>query len=140
MKKEFLTVALLAVLGSMATSCQKENISDFTSESAISEASTVYTVHYAVNGIMHSITLQSEEEYDALIMGLMDLAQKGYMVEFYDNHYNPNVTHTKETITYSTPSNTDATSWSKQKTKDGYRVQVTYDNSENVYVCIAYKS
>lgn len=61
MNRKVITIALLAVLGTMATGCQKENFADATSESAISEASTVYTVQYAVNGVEHTVTLYGDE-------------------------------------------------------------------------------
>lgn len=49
MKKNMISVALFVVLATMAVSCQKENVMDFVSETAVSEAGTVYTVQYAVD-------------------------------------------------------------------------------------------
>lgn len=48
MKRNMISVALFAVLATMAVSCQKENVIDFAPETTISEAGTVYTVQYAV--------------------------------------------------------------------------------------------
>ena len=123
----------------MATGCQKENFADVTSESAISEASTVYTVQYAVDGVLHIATLQSKEEVNALLMQLMALARKGYNVEVFDNNYSPSASPTKEVITYTTSSDTAATEWTATKMSQGYTVQITYNQSDNTYTCRAFK-
>lgn len=49
MKKQVISVALFAVLATMAVSCQKENVTDHVPGTSISEASAVYTVQYAVD-------------------------------------------------------------------------------------------
>lgn len=139
MNRKVITIALLAVLGTMATGCQKENFADVTSESAISEASTVYTVQYAVNGVLHIATLQSKEEVNALLMQLMALAREGYNVEVFDNNYSPSASPTKEVVTYTTSSDTAATEWTATKMSEGYTVQITYNQSDNTYTCRAFK-
>jgi len=53
MKKHFISVALFAVLATMAVGCQKDDVTNSTPESSVSEASTVYTVQYAVDGVLH---------------------------------------------------------------------------------------
>lgn len=53
MRKHVIPVALFAVLATMAVSCQKENVMDFAPETTVSEAGTVYTVQYAVDGVLH---------------------------------------------------------------------------------------
>lgn len=50
MRRNIITVALFAVLSTMAVSCQKENVMDFAPETAVSEVGTVYTVQFAVDG------------------------------------------------------------------------------------------
>jgi len=139
MNRKVITIALLAVLGTMATGCQKENFADVTSESAISEASTVYTVQYAVDGVLHIATLQSKEEVNALLMQLMALAREGYNVEVFDNNYSPSASPTKEVVTYTTSSDTAATEWTATKMSEGYTVQITYNQSDNTYTCRAFK-
>ena len=139
MNRKVITIALLAVLGTMATGCQKENFADATSKSAISEASTVYTVQYAVDGVLHIATLQSKEEVNALLMQLMALAREGYNVEVFDNNYSPSASPTKEVVTYTTSSDTAATEWTATKMSEGYTVQITYNQSDNTYTCRAFK-
>ena len=139
MNKKILSVALLATLGMVATSCQKENTLDFAPETTISEVGTVYTVQYAVNGVLHSESFQNEEDVDALLMRLMTLAREGYDVMFFDNNYNPNALSTKEVVSYTTSSDAEATKWSKEKMKDGYTVHISYNQSNNTITCTAYK-
>lgn len=139
MSKKVLTVALLAVLGTMAVSCQKENIADFSSETTISDASTVYTVQYAVDGVLHTKTLSNEDEYRAFVKQLIELSRLGYEVEIANEYYSSIAIPTKESVTYTTPSEEDATNWTLQKMAEGYKVRTTFDETNNVHVCIAYK-
>ena len=139
MSKKVLSVALLVVLGTMAFGSQKESITEPQPETSISETGTVYAVQYAVDGVLHTETLHSEEEYNALLMQLMALSRSGAVVEISDDNYSPNAFPTKESITYTTPSESDATNWTKQKMSEGYKVRVTYDTTNNVHVCTAYK-
>ncbi len=55
MKKAFTTVALFAVLGTMAVSCQKEN--EFDRISVEAEQNAIYRVNYAVDGKTYHLTL-----------------------------------------------------------------------------------
>lgn len=54
MKQNVITVALFAVLATMAVSCQKENLVE--PQSAFAEIGTVRTVSYAVDGVAHRVT------------------------------------------------------------------------------------
>lgn len=139
MNRKVITVALFVVLGSMATSCQKENIAGVISEPLVSEASTVYTVQYAVDGVSYVATLQSKEEVNTLLMQLMALTREGSNVEVYDNNYSPNAVPTKEVVTYTTSSDTAATEWTATKMSQGYTVQISYNQNDNTYTCRAFK-
>ncbi|MCQ2287189.1 MAG: hypothetical protein MJZ76_10030 [Bacteroidales bacterium] len=139
MIKKVYSVALFAVLATMAVSCQKENGMDFASETTVAEASTVYTVQYSVNGVLHKETLHNEGEYNSLLMQLMALSREGAVVEISDNNYSPSVLPSKESVTYTTSSDEAAAVWVRQKAGEGYRVRVTYDTANNVHICVAYK-
>ncbi len=139
MNRKNTTIALLAVLGTMATGCQKENYADVTSEYVISEINTMRTVHYTVNGVMCIATLQSKEDVDEFLMQLIVLAREGYNVEVFDNNYSPSASHTKEVVTYTTSSETDAKEWTEKKISEGYTVQITYNQRDNTYTCVAFK-
>ncbi len=135
MNKKVLTVALMAVLGTMAVGCQKEMFVD--PQSSLEEASTDYTVRYTVNGVMHTAMPKSEEEYDALLMRLVILTRSGYEVEVSDDNYVPSALATKETLEYKTPNEADAFNWTKQKSREGYKVRMVYDEKKCEHICIA---
>ena len=59
------TVALFAMLSLAAVGCQKETILE--PLATIAETGTVYTVHYAIDGVMHSIVLHGEQERSEFI-------------------------------------------------------------------------
>ena len=75
MNKRVLTVALIAVLGTMAVGCQKETIVDLQGSAA--ETATVYTVQYAVDGVLHSITISNDSEWDAFMQTVFALSREG---------------------------------------------------------------
>ena len=135
MNKKVLTVALMAVLGTMAVGCQKETFVD--PQSSLEEASTDYTVRYTVNGVMHTATPRSEEEYDALLMRLLIITRSGYEVEIANGNYVPSAMATKETLEYKTRDEADAFNWTKQKYIEGYKVRMVYDEKKCEHICIA---
>ena len=59
MKKTITTIALLAVLGTLAVSCQKENITESTT--FIAEDSAIYRISYSVDGVTYQLTLIGDE-------------------------------------------------------------------------------
>lgn len=136
MNKRILPIALLAVLGTMATSCQKETLSN--PQSSITENCTVYTVQYAVDGVLHTSTLYGEDEYNAFIHGLMLLARDGYCVCV----SNSNITEvglTKEKLEFKTSSAEEAEQWTTERMKEGYTVFITFDEASGMYNCTAVK-
>ena len=136
MKKKFMSVALFAVLGTMAISCQKETIVE--PQTNVAENVTVYTVTYSIDGVMHTSTLYSEEAYNAFVMQLMMLARDGQTVVL----SNGSITGTslaKEKLYFSTRIEAEATAWTIQKMKEGYTVTVSYDQSTGTYNCVAEK-
>ena len=137
MKKNMIPVALFAVLATMAVSCQKENVLDFISETAVSEASTVYTVQYAVDGVLHSATIHNEAEEQALMQYLMALTREGHEVSIYDEEAYSHSVATKETQVHTTTSEANATTWTLQKIHEGYKVTTIHNTDTGEYTCIA---
>ena len=137
MKKRLVSVTLLAVLSTMAVSCQKETVAEPQSKNA--GLSTVYTVHYTINDITHTETLGSDAEYDALLLRLFALARMGYEVEIENGSGPASATLAVEVITFSTTNEQEAIDWVKQKLLEGYKVQVSFDETTGVYTCIAYR-
>lgn len=136
MNKRIIPIAMLAVLGTMATSCQKEIITN--PQSSITEISETYTVQYAVNGVLHTSTLYSEDEYIAFIRGLMSMAREGYSV-CVSNNVIADSGFTKEKLEFSTTSEDEAIHWLTEKAKDGYTVYMSYDKETGMYNCTAVK-
>ena len=57
MRKQFLLVALIAVLATMATGCQKENFVEL--QSTFAETGAVRTVNYTLDGTLHQLNPQN---------------------------------------------------------------------------------
>lgn len=137
MRKTFTTVALIAVLGIMAVSCQKENIIDETS--IVAENGTVYTVSYAVDGVTHQLTLIGDEAWHDFLNRMLALAEEGHEVTFRNEEAASRVVSTKETVTYTTPDRDEAYAWAEAMGKSGYTVTVTFDKDTKIYTCYAIK-
>lgn len=137
MRKTFTAIALFAVLGTLAVSCQKENIIDETN--IVAENGTVYTVSYAVNGVTHQLTLIGDEAWQAFLNRMLALAEEGHEVSFRNEEAASRVVSTKETVTYSTPNHDDAINWAEKMAGDGYTVTIVFDKENKVYNCYATK-
>ena len=137
MRRNVITVALFTVLATMAVSCQKDDVTTSTPESSVSETSTVYTVQYAVDGVLHSATIHNETEENAIMEYLMALAREGRNVSIQDNNARLQHVATKETQVHTTTSEANASSWSLQKIHDGYNVTIVYNPNNGEYTCIA---
>jgi hypothetical protein len=137
MKKNTKTVALFTVLSMMAVGCQKESIEPIESPAVVSEMGTLYRVCYAIDGVTHHITLDSEEAHAAFIYSLLEIAEQGHNVMFYDESKVSQDSVAKEVVTYSTHDKTDAYNWAHNMELDGYKVNVSYDSATNTYNCVA---
>ena len=135
MKKTFTTIALLAVLGTMAVSCQKENIIDETF--VTTEKSTVYIVSYSIDGVAHQVTLAGDDAWHDFLHRMLALAEEGHAVSFRNESAASRVASHKETVT--TSSQTDAYTWSEKMANNGYTVTILYNEDEGVYICVATK-
>lgn len=135
MRKTITTITLFAVLGTLAVSCQKENIIDETN--IVAENGTVYTVSYAVDGVTHQITLHGDEEWDNFIESMMTLAEEGHNVSMLNESVSVRPLSTKDTQVYTTKDRNEAKAWAKEKGDEGYTVEISYNNG--LYVCVAHK-
>lgn len=133
MKKQVISVALFAVLATMAVSCQKENFVE--PQSAVAEVGTVRTVSYAVNGVAHQVTLHSDAEWDAFVDSMMSLSEQGYDVRIINESAASQSPATKDVQTITTTDRNEAKAWAKQKSDEGYAVAINHDNG--VYTCVA---
>lgn len=133
MKRNIVTMAVFAALSLFAASCQKEENLD-TANSSVEQCG-VKTVHYSIDGIAGSSVVQNEMEYDELLASLLTLARNGSVVKIYSANGSNDLT--KETVEYKTPNYGQALSWSKNMTDAGYNVVITYDKTQDLYICQA---
>ena len=136
MKKEFITVALFAVLGTLATSCQKENINNLSP--VTSQTAESYLFVYSVDGVSMQTQLNSDEELRAFFRTLTALAREGHRVTV-RNANAVGQSLSKERVEYRTKSEDDANEWVQKMMKDGYAVSMSYDDETGEFVCIAIK-
>ena len=137
MSKTLTTIALFAVLGTLAVSCQKENIIDETN--IVAENDTVYKVSYTVDGVTHQLTLVGDEAWHDFLNRMVALAEEGHEVSFRNEEASLRAVSTKEKVTYTTTNQDEALAWSEMMIKDGYTVTISYDKASGIYTCIAIK-
>ena len=137
MKKIFTTIALFAVLGTMAVSCQKENIID--EPFVTTQKSTVYIVSYTIDGVSHQVTLAGDNAWHDFLHRMLALAEEGHAVSFRNESAVSRIASSKETITYTTSSHDDAYAWADKMVHNNYTVTILYNEDEGVYICIATK-
>ncbi|MBP5340747.1 MAG: hypothetical protein J6Y52_00060 [Bacteroidales bacterium] len=136
MKKKVITMAMFALLGILATGCQKENINPETVTAT--DTACRYMVKYSVDGVHNQAQFQTEEEQRAFLHSLMALAREGHVVCLFGNDTS-SASLTKETVVYRTPDETNALTWADKMRNDGYTVTITFDEDKEEFVCIAIK-
>lgn len=125
------------MLGTLAVSCQKENIIDETN--IVAENDTVYKVSYTVDGVTHQLTLVGDEAWHDFLNRMVALAEEGHEVSFRNEEASLRAVSTKEKVTYTTTNQDEALVWSEMMIKDGYTVTISYDKASGIYTCIAIK-
>lgn len=133
MRKHFISVALLAVLATMAVSCQKENIVEPMSTTA--EVGTVRTVLYAVDGVEHIVKLYGDDAWNIFVNNMLALSKQGHDIRFVNESVKTSALPKKETLTFITTSQSEAIAWMKEKGDEGYTVTLKYEKGQ--YKCIA---
>jgi hypothetical protein len=137
MKKITFPVVLVAMFGMVAASCQKETMLE--NQTLAVENGTVYTVRYTLNGVTYTERMNSDAEYEALILRLVALAKEGYEVEVWDGDCSCQFDATKDIVTYNTTSESDAAAWALARAREGYHVTISYNERTGVYTCIGIK-
>ena len=135
MRKTFITIALLAVLGTMAVSCQKENIIDGTT--IVAENGKVYTVIYTVDGVTHQLTLVGDDAWHDFMNRMFALAEEGHVVSFRNEEASSRVVPSKDVVTFSTKDHDKAYAWADAMIEQGYAVTISYDRETGIYSCEA---
>ena len=141
MKKTIISVALLAVLTSLAVSCQKEeaDITSATPSTVIAENDTLRTVVYTIDGVSYRLTLVGDQAWHDFLSRMFALAEEGHSVTFFNEEAASRVLPSKEVETHSTSNKEDAYQWSEQKVKEGYTVTIVFDEETGIYTCYAFK-
>ncbi len=137
MKKVFTTIALFAVLGTLAVSCQKENELDYSI--TIAEGNNVYNVCYTVDGVTYRVPFIGDEAWKAFVKRMIALAEEGHKVRFRIENASFQAASAKQTEIYTTTDKDDAYRWAEQKGKEGYDVTIEYDERTGKFTCIAIK-
>ena len=89
-------MALCTVLGTLAVSCQKENIVEPNATEA--QACTVRAVSYTIDGVEHLAVLHGDEEWDAFLSWMLALSKEGRQVYFRNLNATGTTAQTKEAI------------------------------------------
>jgi hypothetical protein len=141
MKKTIITVALLAVLTSLAVSCQKEeaDITSATPSTVIAENDTHRTVVYSIDGVSYRLTLVGDQAWHDFLSRMFALAEEGHTVTFFNEEAASRCLPSKVVETHSTSNKEDAYQWSEQKVKEGYTVTIVFDEETGIYTCYAFK-
>ena len=134
MKKKTITIALFAVLGTMAVSCQKETVNEFSP--AVVQSETAYTVTYYVDGVRLQSRVNSDEELSLLLNQLAALAREGHRVTVHKGN-TATQSVTKEKVTFTTDNKEEAVAWCASMILDGYTVTMDFDEETGTYTCIA---
>ena len=132
MKNQIKVMALFTVLGLVATSCTKESAMD-----GIGVVATTQSAVYIVDGQQHYANPQTDEEWSAFLDSMFALVEEGHTVQFWRSSVQ--TSSTKEKVTYTTTSLSDAKAWCDQKANEDYIVTMTYNQETGEYNCIAVK-
>ncbi|MBQ1408473.1 MAG: hypothetical protein IIY87_01810 [Bacteroidales bacterium] len=137
MKRVFTTVALLAVLGTLAVSCQKEFCDNQTTN--VAENAVIHYVQYSINGVSYRMTLVGDEAWQAFLERMLALATEGNTITFRDESVSSQIAQTKDVVTYTTTNGDDAIEWADKMAQLGYTVTIEYDKRTGIYTCTAFK-
>mgnify|MGYP007069847463 CR=1 FL=1 len=136
MKKIIRTVAIIAVIGMVTSSCQKEPMSNLQA-TTIYESDTI-NVSYTVDGMTHQASFTNNDEWQAFLDLLFTWAEEGRNVSFYSaESYSSFVKQDRKIVTYTTESKEDAKRWAGAMEKEGYVVYIDYDTTTGIYTCTA---
>lgn len=137
MSKRTRTVALFIVLSMTAISCQKDNFNDVIGNQT--EVTMSRSVSYMIDGTLYHATLHSDAEWDALMHRLLALARNGHRVALANGNNVITSSLSKEVVTFTTDNEEEANAWADTMIKQGYTVNIEYDEKTNRWICTAIK-
>ena len=137
MKQPFRTVALIAVLGMVATGCMKEPMVE--PQMAVANENTSVCIAYTVDGETHLATVANEEEWRLFLNIMIAWAEEGRTVSFCDTETITNVKQGREIITFTTKDEGEAGQWAEERRSEGYKVYISFDPNTGIFTCTAVK-
>lgn len=138
MKNQKLTL-LMAMLALVSTGCQKEREFQCSmNELNVNEENSV-EVYYRVDDESFSQNLNWNADFDFFMQQMFALAKEGHTVSIRKVPSDQTFVPRKEIVTYTTDDERDAQNWTKNKIREGYSVDITYDSKTGIYTCTAIK-
>lgn len=134
MKKTIKTCALFVVLMALAPSCQKEVVQ---TQPQMDVVYNIYTANYTINGVPYSAVIVGDEAWLLFVQRMVTLASEGCDVSFQYEESRRSEFGAKDVVTYTTSSYDDAVAWADKMARDGYIVEVRFDEKTKIYTCVA---
>ncbi|MBQ8704011.1 MAG: hypothetical protein IJ524_06515 [Bacteroidales bacterium] len=135
MKKTIRNVVILALLSVVAASCQKEPSEVFPSSTITAGPSL--GIAYTLDGMTHYATFASDKTWLDFLGQMFRWAQEGRSVSFSKTERAVGTKNNREIETYTTRSEKDANEWADKKTKEGYKVYISFDSDTGTFTCVA---
>lgn len=130
--RKITSIVLLAMLGTVMTSCSKETMVEDTCIISTTSSATYY-----INGQQYYAEPRTESEWSAFLDYMLALAREGYTVRFERMNSQQQIEVAKEKVTYTTKDFNKAKAWSMQMALQGYSVTISYNQETGEYTCIA---
>ncbi len=140
MRKQFRTVAIMALLASLSAGCQKERVAPVIESEAIGYGFanvTKRTVCYTVDGVNYQVTLTGDAAWNDFLRSMLDMAEHGCTVTVSAGNGTTQQGVAKEVVTYTTANKDDAVAWCDNMINNGYAVTMIYDSENGVFICTA---
>ena len=129
MKRTIIKVAILALLGTVAVSFQKE--AEPVTSSVCSQSE--YNVRYSIDNRIYHVSLQTSEEWNTFLSDMLALARQGHRITVQKNTVSTPTAASKEIKTHETKDFGEALEWADMMTELGYEVIIEYDDETGIY-------
>ena len=128
-------IALALLLGGLLPACQKEEMVEQNYHAV--ENNQTATITYIIDNELYTAEIRNDREREELFSYLLLMAKEGHKVSCYDESKQEQTYGAKEKVTFTTTSEAEAKEWIKKMIKEGYEVQLTYDEKTGMYTCTA---
>ena len=128
-------IALALLLGGLLPACQKEEMVEQNYHAVENNEAT--TITYVIDNELYTAEIRNDREREELFSYLLLMAKEGHKVSCYDESKQEQTYVAKEKVTYETTSEAEAKEWIKKMVKEGYEVDLTYDEKTRTYICTA---